>query len=62
MQVSKSRPIFCTWVFYAAALHVGREVHQPEGLHKLIDINAPVLVEVNALSEVCDGLITDLSL
>ncbi len=39
-----------------------REVHQPKSLHELIDIDAPVLVEVNALGQVCNGLVTDLCL
>ena len=39
-----------------------REIHQPESLHELIDIDAPVLVEVDALGQVCDGLVTDLRL
>lgn len=41
---------------------VCREVHQPESLHELIDIDAPVLVEVNALGQVCDGLVAYLHL
>lgn len=39
-----------------------REVHQPESLHELIDIDAPVLVEVDALGQVCYGLVTDVHL
>lgn len=39
-----------------------REVYQPECLHELVDVDAPVLVEVNALGQVCDGLVTDLHL
>lgn len=39
-----------------------REIHQPESLHELVDIDAPVLVEVDALCQVCDGLVTDLCL
>lgn len=37
-----------------------REIHQPESLHELIDIDVPVLVEVDALGKVCYGLVTDL--
>lgn len=39
-----------------------RQVHQPESLHELIDIDAAVLVEVDALGQVCDGLVADLHL
>lgn len=39
-----------------------REVHQPESLHELIDIDAAVLVEVNALGQVHYGLVTDVHL
>lgn len=39
-----------------------REVHQPESLHELIDINAPVLVEVDAARQVCYGLVADVHL
>lgn len=35
---------------------------QAESLHELVDINAPVLVEVNALGQVCHGLVTDFHL
>lgn len=36
------------------------EVHQSEGLHKLIDIDATILVEVDAKSQVCNGFVADL--
>ena len=39
-----------------------REVHQPESLHELIDIDAPVLVEVDAVHQVRNGLVTDFRL
>jgi len=39
-----------------------RDVHQPEGLHELVDVDAAVLVEVDALGQVCDGLVADLRL
>lgn len=39
-----------------------REVHQPESLHELIDIDAAVLVEVDALGQVHYGLVTDVHL
>lgn len=41
---------------------VCREIYQPESLHELIDVDAPVLVEVNALGQVCDDLVADLCL
>lgn len=41
---------------------VCRQVHQPESLHELIDIDAPVLVEVDALGQVSYGLVGDVHL
>lgn len=41
---------------------MGREVDQAERLHELVDIDAPVLVEVDALRQVCHGLVADLHL
>lgn len=41
---------------------VCREVHQPERLHELVDVDAPVLIEVNALGKVFDDLVADLCL
>lgn len=38
------------------------EVHQPESLHELVDVDAAILVEVHALRQVCDGRITDFHL
>lgn len=37
-----------------------RDSHEAESLHELVDVDAPVLVEVDALSQVGDGLVTDL--
>lgn len=39
-----------------------RQVHQPESLHELIDIDASVLVEVDALGQVSYGLVCDVHL
>lgn len=38
------------------------DVHQPESLHELIDVDAPVLVEVDAPGQVRDGPVADLRL
>lgn len=46
----------------APGLHMCREVHQTESLHELIDVNASVFVEVDALGQVCDGVVTNLCL
>lgn len=35
---------------------------QAESLHELVDIDAPVLVEVDALGQVCHSLVTDVHL
>lgn len=40
----------------------GREVCQPESLHELVDIDAAVLVEVDAGRQVCYGLVADVYL
>lgn len=45
--------------FHSAA---GREVCQPKSLHELINIDAAVLVEVDAGRQVCYGLVTDVYL
>lgn len=37
-----------------------REVYQPERLQELVNIDASILVEVDALGKVCNGLVTDL--
>lgn len=37
-------------------------VHKPEGFHKLVNVDAAILVEVDAVREVNDGLVTDLHL
>lgn len=39
-----------------------REVHQTESLHELINIDASVLVKIDALGQVCNDIITDLCL
>lgn len=39
-----------------------REVRQPESLHELVDVDAAVLVEVNARRQVCYGLVADIHL
>lgn len=39
-----------------------REVHQPESLHELINVDAAVLVEVDARRQVCYGLVADVHL
>lgn len=39
-----------------------RQVHQPESLHELVYIDAPVLVEVDALGQVSYGLVCDVHL
>lgn len=39
-----------------------REVHQPESLHELVDVDAAVLVEVDARRQVCYGLVADIHL
>lgn len=41
---------------------MGREVDQAERLQELVDIDAPVLVEVDALRQVRHGLVADLHL
>lgn len=38
------------------------EVHQPESLHELVDVDAAILVEVHALGQVRDGLVADFHL
>lgn len=39
-----------------------RMLHQPKGLHELVDVDAAVLVEVDALGQICDGFIADVRL
>lgn len=38
------------------------EVYQPKRLHELIDINAPILIEVDALGKVCNCFVADLGI
>lgn len=52
------RKIKKSW-FHSAA---GREVGQPESLHELVDVDAAVLVEVDAGRQVCYGLVADVHL
>lgn len=42
------------------SVHVCGDAHKAESLHELVDVDAPVLVEVHALSQVGDGLVADL--
>lgn len=39
-----------------------REIRQPESLHELVDVDAAVLVEVDARCQVCYGLVADVHL
>lgn len=39
-----------------------REVHQPKSLHELVNVDAAVLVEVDARRQVCYGRVADVHL
>lgn len=37
-------------------------VHKPEGFHELVNVDAAILVEVDAVRKVNNGVVTDLHL
>lgn len=45
----------------AADVMVG-VVHEPKGLHEFVDVDAAVLVEVDAVGQIHYGLVTDVHL